>query len=126
MKDKGNARTQMADDEFLAGARRAFKRVARRLRIENDRPWLAVDYGRERPRAPDSSERDQAMRTPRQALELVSILDSDPGSASQADEIPVAQHILDELDRRLEEYRRDPSTASSWPEVKQRIRASRE
>ncbi len=66
------------------------------------------------------------MRTPRQALELVSILDSDPGSASQADEIPVAQHILDELDRRLEEYRRDPSTASSWQEVKQRIRASRE
>ena len=45
---------------------------------------------------------------------------------AQADEIPVAQHILDELDRRLEEYRRDPSTASSWPEVKQRIRASRE
>ncbi len=82
MKDKGNARTQMADDEFLAGARRAFKRVARRLRIENDRPWLAVDYGRERPRAPDSSERDQAMRTPRQALELVSILDSDPKALS--------------------------------------------
>lgn len=42
MKDKGNARTQMADDEFLAGARRAFKRVARRLRIENGRPGLPL------------------------------------------------------------------------------------
>jgi putative addiction module component (TIGR02574 family) len=45
---------------------------------------------------------------------------------AQGEDIPVSQHILDELDRRMEEYRRDPSTASPWEEVKQRIRASRE
>ena len=44
---------------------------------------------------------------------------------TQTDDIPVSQDILDELDRRMEEYRRDPSTASSWEDVKQRIRASR-
>jgi len=26
-----------------------------------------------------------------------------------------------ELDRRMEEYRRDPSTASTWPEVRPRL-----
>jgi len=45
---------------------------------------------------------------------------------AQKEDIPVSQEILDELDRRMEEYRRDPSTASPWEEVKQRIRASRE
>jgi len=45
---------------------------------------------------------------------------------AQTNEIPVAHHLMDELDRRPEEYRRAPSPASSWPEVKQRIRASRE
>jgi len=45
---------------------------------------------------------------------------------AQTEDIPVSQEILDELDRRMEEYRRDPSTASPWEEVKQRIRASRE
>ena len=44
---------------------------------------------------------------------------------TQTDDIPVSQEILDELDRRMEEYRRDPSIASSWEDVKQRIRASR-
>ncbi len=51
MKDKSNTRTQMADDEFLAGARRAFKRVARRLRIENARlglPLITAENGRVR------------------------------------------------------------------------------
>ena len=43
---------------------------------------------------------------------------------ARADEIPIPQHILDELDRRMEEYRRDPSAGSPWPEVKQRIQAS--
>ena len=44
---------------------------------------------------------------------------------TQTDDIAVSQDVLDELDRRMEEYRRDPSTASSWEDVKQRIRASR-
>lgn len=51
MKDKSNTRTQKADDEFLAGARRAFKRVARRLRIENGRlglPLITAENGRVR------------------------------------------------------------------------------
>jgi len=41
-------------------------------------------------------------------------------------DIPVSQTLLDELDRRMEEFRRDPSTATTWEEAKQRIRASRE
>ncbi len=51
MREKANTRTQMADDEFLAGARRAFKRVARRLRIENARhglPLITAENGRVR------------------------------------------------------------------------------
>ncbi len=51
MKDKDNTRTQVAEDEFLAGARRAFKRVARRLRIENGRlglPLITAENGRVR------------------------------------------------------------------------------
>ena len=50
MKNK-NTRTQMAEDEFLAGARRAFRRVARRLRKENDRlglPLITAENGRVR------------------------------------------------------------------------------
>ena len=51
MKDKGKTRTQKAEDEFLAGARRAFKRVARRLRIQNGRlslPLITAENGRVR------------------------------------------------------------------------------
>ncbi len=51
MKDKGNTRTRNPDDEFIAGARRAFKRVARRLRIENGRlglPLITAETGRVR------------------------------------------------------------------------------
>jgi len=40
-------------------------------------------------------------------------------------DIPVSQTLLDELDRRMEEFRRDPSMATTWDEAKQRIRASR-
>ena len=50
-KGKGNTRPQKADDEFLAGARRAFRRVARRLRIENGRlglPLITAENGRVR------------------------------------------------------------------------------
>lgn len=51
MKDKRSARTKTAEDEFLAGARRAFKRVARRLRTENARlglPLITAENGRVR------------------------------------------------------------------------------
>ncbi len=41
-------------------------------------------------------------------------------------DVPVSQKLLDELDRRMEEFRRDPATATTWDEAKQRIRASRE
>jgi putative addiction module component (TIGR02574 family) len=30
--------------------------------------------------------------------------------------------FIAELDRRREEYRRDPSTGSSWPQVRKRLR----
>jgi putative addiction module component (TIGR02574 family) len=40
---------------------------------------------------------------------MLSELESDP-------------RFLAELDRRREEYRRDPSTGSSWPKVQQRLR----
>lgn len=46
-------------------------------------------------------------------------------ATSHPADIPVSQALLDELDRRMEEFRRDPSTASTWDEAKQRIRASR-
>jgi putative addiction module component (TIGR02574 family) len=31
--------------------------------------------------------------------------------------------FIAELERRMEEYRRDPTTGSTWPEVQQRLRA---
>jgi putative addiction module component (TIGR02574 family) len=40
--------------------------------------------------------------------------------------VPVSQKLLDELDCRMEEFRRDPATGTTWEEAKQRIRASRE
>ena len=45
---------------------------------------------------------------------------------AQQNHIPVSQTLLDELDRRMEEFRRDPAAATTWDEAKQRIRASRE
>ena len=45
MKNK-NDRKNGADDEFLAAARRAFKRVARQLRIENRKLGLPLIAGK--------------------------------------------------------------------------------
>ena len=48
MKNK-NGRVHGTDDEFLAAARRAFKRVARQLRLENARlglPLISAKNGR--------------------------------------------------------------------------------
>jgi putative addiction module component (TIGR02574 family) len=41
--------------------------------------------------------------------------------ASQPDDIPITSEQIAEVDRRLEEYRRNPSLESSWEEVKARI-----
>lgn len=50
MKNK-NGRENGTEDEFLAAARRAFKRVARQLRLENARlglPLISAKNGRVR------------------------------------------------------------------------------
>jgi len=39
--------------------------------------------------------------------------------ASNPDEIPVTDEQLNELDRRFEEYQRNPSKVTSWEDVKQ-------
>jgi len=60
---------------------------------------------------------------PEQKLLLASEL-WDSVADSKVD-VPVSEALLRELDRRLEEYRKDPSKVSSWEDAKQRIRASR-
>jgi putative addiction module component (TIGR02574 family) len=49
------------------------------------------------------------------AVELWDELSSNP------DEIPVTEEQLNELDRRLEEYRQDPDKVVTWEEAKARI-----
>ena len=44
---------------------------------------------------------------------------------STPEEIPVTEEQLDELDRRFEAYRRDPSQVATWEEVKAWILSSR-
>jgi len=41
--------------------------------------------------------------------------------ASQPEDIPITSEQIAEVDRRLKEYRRNPSLGSSWEEVKARI-----
>ncbi|MBV8213805.1 MAG: addiction module protein [Verrucomicrobia bacterium] len=41
--------------------------------------------------------------------------------ASNPDEIPVTDEQLNELDRRFEEYRRNPDKVVSWEDVKVKI-----
>jgi putative addiction module component (TIGR02574 family) len=55
-----------------------------------------------------------------QAIELWDELASNP------DEIPVTDERLNELDRRFEEYQRDPDKVVSWEDVKARILSTRE
>ncbi len=38
------------------------------------------------------------------------------------DEIPLTDAQKQELDRRLEQYQKDPTAGSSWEDVKQRLR----
>ena len=42
-----------------------------------------------------------------------------------SDEIPVTEEQLNELDRRFEEYRRDPDKVVTWEEAKARILSGR-
>ena len=41
--------------------------------------------------------------------------------AAHPTEVPVAHEQLEELDRRMEEYRRDPSQVTSWEAIQKRI-----
>ena len=43
---------------------------------------------------------------------------------STPEEIPVTEKQLDELDRRFEGYRRDPSQVVTWDEVKAKLLSS--
>ncbi|HTC13828.1 MAG TPA: addiction module protein [Chthoniobacterales bacterium] len=53
------------------------------------------------------------------AVELWDELSSNP------DEIPVTEEQLNELDKRFEEYRRDPAKVVTWEEAKARILSGR-
>jgi putative addiction module component (TIGR02574 family) len=53
------------------------------------------------------------------AIELWDELYSNP------DEFPVTEEQLDELDRRFQEYQRDPEKVVSWEDVKSRILSAR-
>jgi putative addiction module component (TIGR02574 family) len=46
--------------------------------------------------------------------------------SSNSEEIPVTEEQLNELDRRFEQYRRDPEKVLTWEEVKAKILSSRD
>ena len=56
--------------------------------------------------------------TPAERVDLVQDLWD---SIAQQDMPPLAAEEIDELERRLEEHRRDPSTAITWEELKVRL-----
>jgi len=60
-----------------------------------------------------------------QKLLLVAELWDSLTSGDEHLDIPVSEALLAELDARLEEFRRDPSRATTWEEAEARIRASR-
>ena len=41
--------------------------------------------------------------------------------AANPDQISVSDEIIGELDRRMEEHRKDPATVSTWEEIQLRI-----
>jgi putative addiction module component (TIGR02574 family) len=58
--------------------------------------------------------------TPEERIDLaVELWDS----IAQDDFPPLTEEMKQELDRRLEEHQRDPSRASTWEEVKERLLA---
>jgi putative addiction module component (TIGR02574 family) len=56
--------------------------------------------------------------TPAERVDLVQDLWD---SIAQEDMPPLAEEEMDELERRLEEHRRDPSTAITWDELKAQL-----
>jgi putative addiction module component (TIGR02574 family) len=46
--------------------------------------------------------------------------------SSKPEEIPVTEEQLNELDRRYEQYRRDPDKVATWEEAKGKILSSRD
>lgn len=57
--------------------------------------------------------------TPAQKLLLVSELWDD--LAAHPTEVPVSREQIAELDRRMADYRRDPSQVTTWEAIQQRI-----
>lgn len=57
--------------------------------------------------------------TPAQKLLLVTELWDD--LAAHPTEVPVSREQLAELDRRMADYRRDPSRVTTWEAIQQRI-----
>lgn len=58
--------------------------------------------------------------TPEEKIDLaVELWDS----IAQDEFPPISDELKQELDRRLEEHRKDPSRASTWEEVKERLLA---
>jgi putative addiction module component (TIGR02574 family) len=54
-----------------------------------------------------------------QKLQLMSELNDD--LAVQLEQIPVSAEIVAELDRRMEEYQRDPSKVTTWEAIQRRL-----
>ena len=64
-----------------------------------------------------------AALSPSEKLKLVG--ESGDGLACSPADVPVPQEHIAELERRIEEYRRDPTNVTSWEAAKERILASR-
>jgi len=62
--------------------------------------------------------------TPAEKLLLVGELWDD--LAAHPTEVPVSREQIDELNRRMEAYRRDPNQVTSWEAIQQRIFSSRQ
>ena len=61
--------------------------------------------------------------TSSEKLVLVSELWDD--LAAHPDNIPVSRAILDELDKRLDDYHKNPDQVTSWEDIKTRILGSK-
>ena len=44
--------------------------------------------------------------------------------AANPDQIPVSDKVIAELDRRMEEYKKDPTAVTTWEEIQVRILGS--
>jgi putative addiction module component (TIGR02574 family) len=66
---------------------------------------------------------DVQQLTPSEKLIFVSELWND--LEAHPSEVPVSREIIDELDRRMEQFRRHPDQFTTWEAVKERILRSR-